>query len=94
MVAYDLTVAAHTKREMQTALLIAEQDASRERSKIIVVNTKSSPDFKLNDKLLGISDKEAHLDRNHNNTNVDTIDARIVNTRKAAYSLMGAGRIV
>ena len=79
-------------------MLIAEQDASRERYKYniektetIVVNTKSSPDFKLNNKPLWVSDNEAHLGicRNHNNTNVDIIDAKIKNARKAAYSLMG-----
>ena len=37
--------------------------------------------------------KKADLDiyRNHNNTNVDTIEARIMNARKATYFLMGAG---
>ena len=80
MVADDLAVAAYTKREMQTTLLIAGQDASRERYKYtiekiktIVVNTKSSPDFKLNNKPVRVSNK-AHLGicRNHNYTNVDT----------------------
>ena len=92
MVADDLVVAANTQRKMQTALLIVEQDASRERymyntdkTKTIVLNSKSSSDLKFN-KLLGVSDKEAHLGiyRNHNKTNVDTIDARIKNARKAA----------
>ena len=82
-----------------TAVLIAEQDASREvykynieKTKTIVVNTKSSPDFSLNNKSLRVSNKESHLStcRTHNSINVDTIDARIKNARKATYSLMGA----
>lgn len=101
MVADDLALAASADHEMQKALLIAEADASREhflynttKTKTIIVNSrKVDSHFTLNSRTLGTSQKEKHLGiiRNCKNNNIDTVEARIKEARRASYSLMGAG---
>lgn len=100
MVADDLALAAKTATQMQTVINIATADASRERykfnvekTKVIAINCKTSPELLLNNQRLGTSTKEVHLGihRNQQNNNVDTIDDRIKAARRAAFGLMGAG---
>ena len=100
MVADDLAIMAKTPAEMQVSLMIAEHDAARERytyntdkTKSIIVNSKDDTKLLLNGKTLSTSSKEKHLGiiRNKRNDNSDTIQARIQDARRAAYSLMGAG---
>ena len=100
MVADDLAVGSRTAIDMQQALHIAENDASKERyryntdkTKTIHLNCKDPPTFHLNNEKLGTSEKEVHLGitRNSKNNNSDTIEERIKSARQAAYKLMGAG---
>lgn len=100
MVADDLALAAANQEDMQTALSIAELDASRERyifntdkTKSIYINCRSDNPLKLNGLSIGTSTCEKHLgiQRNCSNSNSDTIQMRIRDARRTAYSLMGAG---
>ena len=100
MVADDLAIISTNPKDMQLALNIAEHDAARERyvyntekTKAILINNKEEVKLTLNGKELGTSRGEKHLGimRNNRNTNEDTINARIQDARRAAYSLMGAG---
>jgi hypothetical protein len=100
MVADDLAIASKNPHDMQAALSIAEIDASRERykynvtkTKTVVINSKSTPTFYLNNKPLELSTKEVHLGIHRTNTgsNTSTIQARIKDARQAAYSIRGAG---
>ena len=101
MVADDLALTAATPQQMQLAIYIAQEDASRERylyntekTKTLVINGRSEDIcLQLNGKPLGISTKEKHLGifRNSKNSNSDTVNARISESRRACYSLLGAG---
>lgn len=100
MVADDLALVSSSVMEMQAALLIAETDAAREKytynvdkTKTLAINASAAQDFVLNGKPLGNSTCEKHLGikRNSLNSNSDTIEARITDARRTAYSLMGAG---
>ena len=100
MVADDLALTAKTATDMQTALLIAETDASRERyiynatkTKTITINSPTDYIFKLNGSPIGTSTSEKHLGiyRNSQNTNLETIETRIKEARRTSYSLLGAG---
>ena len=100
MVADDLAIMTTTPGEMQTALNIAEYDAARERyiyntekTKSIIINSKTDVELLLNGQTLGVSTQEKHLGimRNNKNNNLDTIQARVKEARRSAYSLMGAG---
>jgi hypothetical protein len=100
MVADDLAIAAATSLDMQTALSAAELDAGRERyifntdkTKTIYINCQSEIPLLLNGQPIGTSTSEKHLGiyRNDTNSNSDTVQARIKDARRAAYSLMGAG---
>ena len=100
MVADDLALMSNSTHSMQQALIIAQQDASRERytynvekTKVISINRKEKTNLILNNKSLGTSNSEMHLGsvRNSTGTNRDTIRDRIQKARRVAYSLMGAG---
>jgi hypothetical protein len=100
MVADDLALTANTPHQMQTALLIAQEDAAREqyiyntqKTKTVTINATDEHTFILNDKPIGSSNSEKHLGilRNSKNSNSETIDCRIRDARRTAYSLLGAG---
>ena len=100
MVADDLALISKTNIDAQSGLLIAEQDANRERysfntdkTKVVVINSKHQANLQLNGRALGQSKKEVHLGihRNEKNTSNDTVVDRVSSARRAAYSLMGAG---
>ena len=85
---------------MQTALYIAQDDATREqythntqKTKTITVNANEEEyTYLLNNEPIGTSKSEKHLGihRNSSNTNINTIEARIKDARRTAYSLLGA----
>ena len=79
---------------------IAALDSQRQRysfnvdkTKIVSLNSKNDPSCLLSKEPIAMSTCETHLgiSRNNKNTNKDTINARIINARRAMYSLMGAG---
>ncbi len=100
MVADDLALMSQSEQDMQTCLIITENDSSRERytfnadkTKVVPINCKNHPTLDLYGKTLGISNKEAHLgiQRNCKANNNNTVEARIASARKAIMSLLGAG---
>ena len=100
MVADDLLLTATTPYNMQTALNIAEEDARRERYKFNIIKTKTipincdtPPTFILNGKPLGTSNSEPHLgiNRNHNMSNIETVENRIKSARATIMSLLPTG---
>jgi hypothetical protein len=100
MVADDLALVSHTATDMQKAIKTAEIDASRDRyrfncdkTKFITVNTKLEPHLTLNGTQLQTSSVEKHLGilRNSKNNNMDTVQERVKDARRATYGLMGAG---
>ena len=102
MVADDLALVASKAHDMQSVLITAEVDASRERykyntdkTKVVPINVRNKPDFVLNGKPLGISSAEVHLGihRTSDNKNSLTVEARIKGARRAAYKLRGAGLV-
>ena len=85
---------------MQAALAIAEMDASRERykynidkTKTLVINSKSVPTFTLNNKPLKISQDEVHLGihRTSDCSNKNTVEDRMKGARRAAYQMRDSG---
>ena len=97
MVADDLALISNSAHSMQTALKLAETDASRERynfninkTKVICLNERKTPQLVLNGEVLEVSKKEVHLGihRNNKNNNMDTVLDRVKSARLAAYSLM------
>ena len=100
MVADDLAIAANSAHDLQHGVSIIELDSLRQRycfnvdkTKIVSLNTKETPSCLLNNAPVNNSICETHLgiSRNTRNSNKDTIDARIISTRRAMSSLMGAG---
>ena len=100
MVADDLAIAAHSESDLQYGVTIATIDSQRQRynfnnskTKIVSLNSKHTPSCLLINKPIMSSKCEAHLGifRNSKNDNKDTMNSRIINARRAMYSLMGAG---
>ena len=100
MVADDLVIAANSPSDLQHGVSIAALDSQHQRysfnvnkTKIVSLNSKNDPSCLLSKEPIAMSTCETHLSisRNNKNTNKDTINARIINARRAMYSLMGAG---